>query len=259
MPCAIASLARSTVSSCPTFAASDPPATDRRAFRAPASRRLSGKDVLDLLDALGIKRATLAGYDWGGRAACIAAALWPARVRALVSVGGYDIQDIAKSAATPESADQEHQYWYQWYFHTERGRIGLERNRDEIAKLLWRMWSPTWSFSESEFARTAQSFQNPDFVATVIQSYRHRYGNAAGDPALEEFEKCLARKPPIGVPTIALHGERDGVNPPSVSENQEGLFTKHFERRLLPNIGHCPPAEAPAEFSRAIEDALAAS
>ncbi len=150
-----------------------------------------GKDVLDLLDALQIARATLVGYDWGGRGACVAAALWPERVRALVSVAGYAIQDIAMSAATPQTAAQEHQLWYQWYFQTERGRSGLDQNRNELCKLLWSMWSPTWEFEEAYFLETARSFDHPDFVPTVIQSYRHRYGNAPGDPSLEKLEAQL--------------------------------------------------------------------
>jgi pimeloyl-ACP methyl ester carboxylesterase len=213
-----------------------------------------GKDVVDLLDALKIERATLVGYDWGGRAACVAAALWPERVRALVSVGGYTIQDIAKAAVTPESAEQEHQFWYQWYFQTERGRAGLEQNRDALCKLMWRMWSPTWRFEDSLFEAAAKSFHNPDFVATVIQSYRHRYGNAAGDPGLEALEERLAQQPKVAVPAIVLHGECDSVTPPSASEGQKPRFSSYYERRVLPNVGHCPPAEAPEDVSRVIEE-----
>jgi len=212
-----------------------------------------GKDIVDLLDALKIERATLVGYDWGGRAACVAAALWPGRVRGLVSVGGYRVQDIAKAALTPESAEQEWQFWYQWYFQTERGRQGLETNRDELCRLLWKVWSPGWKFSEDLFLTTAKSFHNPDFVATVIQSYRHRYRNAPGDPALEQFEAQLAGRPPIGCPTIVLHGEDDRVNPPSTSQGQEDYFTSEYERRLLRAVGHCPPAESPNEVAQAIQ------
>ena len=150
-----------------------------------------GADLRDFMDALGIRQAVLAGYDWGGRAACIVAALWPDRVQGLVSINGYNIQDIA-AAAQPAPADQELRYWYQWYFHTERGRAGLTRNRREICRLLWRLWSPNWHFDDATFAATAASFDNPDFVDVVIQSYRHRYGNAPGDPALEPIERQLA-------------------------------------------------------------------
>jgi len=218
-----------------------------------------GKDVIDLLDALGIRQATLVGFDWGSRAACVAAALWPERVRALVSDGGYTIQDIAKAAATPASPEQEHRYWYQWYFQTPRGCRGLEQNRDELCKLLWKLWSPAWRFDENLFATTARSFHNPDFVATAIHSYRHRYANAAGDPAFEALEQRLAEKPKIAAPTIALQGANDGVNPPSTSEGHDTHFTGHYERRLLPGIGHCAPAEAPDAVAAAIEEVLKVS
>ena len=150
-----------------------------------------GKDLLDLLDALGIERAALAGYDWGGRAACIVAALWPQRTRCLVSGGGYNIQNIAASAK-PLPPEQEYRFWYQYYFHTERGRAGLTQNRREFCRLLWRLWSPNLRFDDATYARTAASFDNSDFVDVVIQSYRHRYGYAPGDPALEPIEQQLA-------------------------------------------------------------------
>lgn len=214
-----------------------------------------GKDVIDFLDALEIRGATLVDYDWRSRAACVAAALW-ARIRALVSIGGYTIQDIAKAAVTSESAEQGHQFWYQWYFQTERGRAGLEQNRDELCKLMWKMWSPTWHFEENLFITTANSFHNSDFVATVIHSYRHRYANASGDPSLQGLEELLAGKPVIAAPTIALQGADDRVNPPSTSDNQETQFTGYYERRLLQGVGHCPPAEAPQAVVQALEDVL---
>jgi pimeloyl-ACP methyl ester carboxylesterase len=153
-----------------------------------------GNDLRELMDALAVKRAVLAGYDWGGRAACVVAALWPERVRGLVSANGYAIQDIA-AAAKPQTPDQERRYWYQWYFHTERGRAGLDANRRALCRLLWELWSPHWPFDDATLERSAVSFDNSDFVAVTIQSYRHRYANAAGDPALEELERRLAAKP----------------------------------------------------------------
>jgi pimeloyl-ACP methyl ester carboxylesterase len=132
-----------------------------------------GHDLQALLDALSIPSAVLGGYDWGGRAACVVAALWPERARGLVSCGGYNIQDIAASA-TPRPPDEEHRYWYQYYFHGERGRAGLTKYRRELCKLLWQLWSPSWKFDDATFERTAASFDNPDFVDVVIQSYRHR-------------------------------------------------------------------------------------
>jgi pimeloyl-ACP methyl ester carboxylesterase len=171
-----------------------------------------GQDLRDLLDALAIPRALLAGYDWGGRAACIVAALWPERCAGLVSCTGYSIQDIA-AATAPAAPEQEHRWWYQYYFHTPRGRAGLEADRAGIARLLWRLWSPDWQFSSAEFAASAADWDNPDYVEVVIHSYRHRFGYAPGDPALAGVEAALARQPMIAVPSINLHGESDGVGP----------------------------------------------
>jgi pimeloyl-ACP methyl ester carboxylesterase len=210
-----------------------------------------GKDLLDLLDALGIERAALAGYDWGGRAACIAAALWPQRVRCLVTGAGYNIQNIAASAK-PLLPEQEYRYWYQYYFHTERGRAGLAAHRREFCRLLWRLWSPNFSFDDATYERTAASFDNPDFVDVVIQSYRHRYGYAPGDPALEPIEQQLAAQPKIAVPTIALHGEASGVGPPRQSDPHTRFFTGPYQRRLIPVAGHYLPAEVPREFAEAV-------
>ncbi|GGF10462.1 alpha/beta hydrolase [Aliidongia dinghuensis] len=212
-----------------------------------------GRDLLDLMDALAIPRATLAGYDWGGRAACIVAALWPERVAGLVTATGYNIQDIAASVR-PQAPETEHRYWYQYYFHTPRGRDGLAANRAELCKLLWRLWSPTWSFNDATYARSAASFDNPDFVEVVIQSYRHRFGYALGDPALEEIERALARQPTIGVPTIAFWGEDDGVTPPPAADGKRLRFTGHYERRLLPGVGHNVPQEAPEATVAAVLD-----
>ena len=214
-----------------------------------------GADLRDFMDALGIGQALLGGYDWGGRAACIVAALWPERVRGLVSITGYNIQNIA-AAARPASAEQELRYWYQWYFHTERGRAGLQQNRREICRLLWRLWSPNWQFTDAQFAATAASFDNPDFVDVVIQSYRHRYGNAPGDPALEPIERQLAAQPPITVPSIVLHGEADGVGPAEQSGGHDRFFTGGYTRRIVPAAGHFLPHEAPREVVRAVLNLL---
>lgn len=146
----------------------------------------------------------------------MAAALWPEHVRALVSITGYNIQHLS-AAGRPASAAQEHRHWYQWYFNTERGRAGLQQNRRDICRLLWQLWSPNWRFDNAMFEATAASFDNPDFVAVTIRFYRHRYGNAPGDPALEPPEQLLAERPTITVPTIALHGACDGVEPAEAS------------------------------------------
>ncbi len=214
-----------------------------------------GHDLLRFMDALDIKSAVLAGYDWGGRAACIVAALWPERAQGLLSCTGYNIQNIAASAA-PAPAEQEHRYWYQYYFHTERGRAGLIENRRDICRLLWRLWSPEWRFDEATFEKSAASFDNPDFVDVVIQSYRHRYGYAPGDPALEDIEAQLARQPTIGVPTIVLHGGHDGVGPAEQSEHHARYFTGPYQRRVLPRIGHNVPQEAPAAFVVSLRELL---
>jgi pimeloyl-ACP methyl ester carboxylesterase len=210
-----------------------------------------GHDLLALMDALGVPRAVLAGYDWGGRAACIAAALWPERALGLVSCGGYNIQDIAGSAK-PQPPENEYRYWYQYYFHGERGRAGLAQNRRELCRLLWRLWSPSWRFDDATYERTAVSFDNPDFVEVVIHSYRHRFALVAGDPAVEETERRLSTKPPIAVPTVVLHGGDNAVSPARSSEGHAGLFTGRYERRVLPHVGHNVPQEAPQEFAAAI-------
>jgi pimeloyl-ACP methyl ester carboxylesterase len=212
-----------------------------------------GKDLLDFLDALDLKRATLVGYDWGGRAACIIAALWPERVQGLMSGAGYNIQNIAASVE-PAEAEQEFRYWYQYYFNTPRGQAGLEVNRREICRLLWRLWSPNWQFDDATFARTAASFDNPDFVEVVIHSYRHRYGYVAGDPALEEIEQRLAAHPAIRVPTVVLHGVASGVGPPTESDPEAHLFTGSYRRQLIPRVGHNIPAEAPQAVIDAVRE-----
>ncbi len=208
-------------------------------------------DLLALMDALAIESALLAGYDWGGRAACIVSALWPERVRGLVTGEGYNLQHIAVSGE-PAEADIEHRLWYQWYFHGERGRAGLTANREDICRLLWKLWSPTWEFAEATFARSAASFANPDFVDVVIHSYRHRYALVAGDPAVEGTEQLLAAQPRISVPTISIDGLADGVADPSGSKGDEHHFSGPFERREWPGIGHNLPQEAPAAFADAV-------
>ncbi len=216
-----------------------------------------GNDLRELMDALSIDRAVLAGYDWGGRAACVMAALWPERVRGLVSVNAYNIQDIPGSTR-PQSPEQERRFWYQWYFQTERGRGGLEINRAGFCRLLWELWSPHWQFDDAAFERSAASFNNPDFVAVTIHSYRHRYGNAAGDPKLDDIEARLAQKPKIVVPAITLQGDADGVLPPEVSERHAGFFVGPYQRRVLPRIGHNPPQEDPKSFAAAVLELMKA-
>jgi pimeloyl-ACP methyl ester carboxylesterase len=210
-----------------------------------------GNDLRELLDALVIERAVLAGYDWGGRAACVVAALWPERVRGLVTGNGYNIQNIAASVK-PVAPEQEHRFWYQYYFHTERGRAGLEQNRRALCRYIWQIWSPDWAFDDATYEKSVASFDNPDFVAVTIQSYRHRFGYAAGDPALEPIEQRLATQPAITVPTIVLHGASSGIQPPAGSEAHARLFTGPYQRRALPKIGHNLPQEAPHVVADAV-------
>jgi pimeloyl-ACP methyl ester carboxylesterase len=210
-----------------------------------------GVDLLALMDALSIERAYVAGYDWGGRAACIVAALWPERVLGLVTCGGYNIQDIPNHGRF-STAGAAYRQWYQWYFNTEAGRRGLTDGRREIARLLWELWCPSYRFDDATFEATAASFDNPDFVDVVIHSYRHRGRNAGGDPALDDIEARLAAQPEIIVPTINLIG-LDG--PLAAGEDRAAShFTSGYERRLLEGVGHFVPREAPDAVVQAIQD-----
>jgi pimeloyl-ACP methyl ester carboxylesterase len=210
-----------------------------------------GNDLKELMDALGIARAFLCGYDWGGRACCVVAALWPERVAGLVTGAGYNMHDVAGSVK-PAAASQEHRYWYQYYFCTARGRAGLTENRRDIAKLLWKLWSPNWAFDDATFDSTARSFDNPDFVEVVIHSYRVRYGYVPGDPALAAIENRLAAKPTITVPAITLQGEAMGTTPPEASAGHAKYFTGPYERRTIPRVGHNISQEAPRETAEAV-------
>ncbi|WP_439519994.1 alpha/beta fold hydrolase [Hydrogenophaga sp.] len=210
-----------------------------------------GADLLALLDALGIPQAVLAGYDWGGRAACVVAALWPNRCRGLVSLNGYNIQDIAR-AMEPETAQREHMLWYQYFFHSDRGRAALVRDRRDLCRLLWNQWSPTWRFDDATFERSARAFDHPDFVDVVIHSYRHRFGLVPGDPAYADMEARLAAQPPISVPAITFDGIDDGVRPPADPSVHAPRFTGPRSHRLVPGVGHNLPQEAPKVFADAV-------
>ncbi|AXC09989.1 Epoxide hydrolase [Acidisarcina polymorpha] len=229
---------------------------NERIFRSGQQAAL-GKDVIDFLDGLRIGQAVLVGYDWGGRAACVAAALWPERTLGIVCCSGYTIQDIAKNAYRPASPAEVYRRWYALYFNTDLGPAGLAQNRNEFCKLLWQLWSPTWHFSEAEYQTTALSFDNPDFVVTAIHQYRHRYGNAPDDPNYQELEARLAKQPPIAVPTFVLSGGMDGVEPPPPNDPHRDRFTGIYHRRILPEVGHCVPAEAPEEVVAGVAALLA--
>ena len=210
-----------------------------------------GADLMALMDALGIRRAVFAGYDWGGRAACVGAALWPDRCTGLVCVNSYLIQDIAKGMV-PVQPEREVPLWYQYYFQIERGRAGLAANRREIAKILWRQWSPNWHFDDAMLARTAAAFDNPDYVDVVIHSYRHRYGLAESDPRYADIRRRLAALPPITVPTVTLDGEADGVIAATDGTASAAKFTGRRVHHLVPHAGHNLPQEAPEAFVDAV-------
>lgn len=217
-----------------------------------------GNDLKELMDALGIERAVLAGYDWGGRAACVVAALWPERARGLVSANGYNVHDVAASAK-PAAPEQEQRLWYQYYFHTERGRAGLAADRRAFCKFIWRSWSPTWKFDDATYERTVASFDNPDFVDVVIHSYRCRYGYAAGDPTLDAIEQRLAVQPRISVPTIVLAGGGNALSAPENSAKHAPFFTGPYQHRIIPDVGHNLPQEAPAAVAQAVLELVGAT
>ena len=210
-----------------------------------------GQDVVHLMEALHLRQATLVGYDWGCRAACVVAALWPELVRAVVPINGYTIQNI-RGSARPAPPQIEQQFWYQWYFQTERGRLGLQAYRKELCALLWTLWSPNWKYSQEMLDRTAASFDNPDFVEVVIHSYRHRMGSAPGDPSLEQIEQRLADQPKISVPTMVLVGEADPLRPPGQMAGDPQHFEGYYEQTVVPQAGHFVPREAPRAVCAAI-------
>jgi pimeloyl-ACP methyl ester carboxylesterase len=210
-----------------------------------------GADLIAMIDALHIKRAVFAGYDWGGRAACVGAALWPDRCAGLVSVNSYLIQNIAR-AMIPATPMHEVAYWYQYYFQIERGQAGLAANRREIARILWRQWSPNWHFDDATFDRTALAYDNPDYVDVVIHSYRHRYGLADGDPRYADLERRLAAQPVINVPAITLDGDADGVAAPTDGKASAAKFSRRRAHRIIPHAGHNLPQEEPEAFADAV-------
>jgi pimeloyl-ACP methyl ester carboxylesterase len=208
-------------------------------------------DVIALMDALKIEKAVLGGCDWGARTADIVAALWPQRCKALVSVSGYLIGSQAANR-TPLPPKAELQWWYQFYFATERGRAGYERNRREFAKLIWQLASPKWNFSDAEFDRSAAAFDNLDHISIVIHNYRWRLGLAEGEPKYDDLEKRLAEGPVITVPTITLEGDANGAFHPDSTAYAKKFSGKYAHRLIKGGIGHNLPQEAPRAFSDAI-------
>jgi pimeloyl-ACP methyl ester carboxylesterase len=212
-----------------------------------------GLDVIALMDALEIKRAIVAGYDWGARTANIVAALWPDRCKAMVSVSGYLIgSQVTNGAPLPPKA--ELQWWYQYYFATERGRAGYAKYTDDFAKLIWQLASPRWNFDDATFARSAAAFRNPDHVDIVIHNYRWRLGLAEGEHQYDQLEERLAKAPEIKVPTITLEGDANGAPHPQPSAYASKFSGKYEHRLITGGIGHDLPQEAPEDFAKAIID-----
>jgi pimeloyl-ACP methyl ester carboxylesterase len=232
-------------------------------FRDPAAPRMGeqaaiGQDLIDFASALNLPRFAVAGYDWGGRAASIAAALHADRVKSAVLIGGYSIQNTI-APPQPAAPEAERALWYQWYFNTERGRAGLAANRRSLCRLLWETWSPGWHFTDETYNRTAVSFDNPDFVDVVIHSYRHRNGNAQGEARFQAMEQELARRPKISAPSIVLYGANDGIARPSADSSpaERASFTSLVARRVIDGAGHFLPREKPEAVASAILELLA--
>ena len=210
-------------------------------------------DITALMDALKIEKATIAGFDWGARTANIIAALWPERCKAMVSVSGYLIgsQESGKIPLPPKA---EFQWWYQFYFATERGRAGYDKNRHDFAKLIWQQASPKWHFDDATYERSAQAFNNPDHVEIVIHNYRWRQGLAEGESKYDDLEKRLAESPVITVPTITMEGDANGAPHPDPGAYARKFSGKYEHRDINGGIGHNLPQEAPEAFAKAVID-----
>jgi pimeloyl-ACP methyl ester carboxylesterase len=229
-------------------------------FREPSAPRMAeqaalAQDVIDFADALRIDRFALAGFDWGNRAACIVSILTPERVIGQVSIGGYSVQNTV-ARGQPMQARQAAQFWYMWYFNTEQGAAALQANRHDLIRYLWDTWSPEWKYTDEAYARSAPSFDNPDFVDVVVHSYRHRLVNAPGEPRFLEIERRLAEQPPVDVPAIVLAPGATGLGgrPSPNNAGDQRRFTKLVARRIVEGAGHDLPAHRPD----AVADALLA-
>ena len=226
-------------------------------FLDPAAPRMAqqsalARDLIDFADALGIERFAVAGFDWGNRAGNIAAIMHPDRIAALVVMGGYSVQNTLEPGG-PAPALLESRLWYQWYFNTERGVRGLRENRHDIIRLLWNTWSPGWTYSDADYAASAPSFDNPDFVDVVIHSYRHRHGNAPGEGRLAETERLLAERPPVTVPAIVLRPAASGFGPPQRNPaGDQARFTQLIDRQIVEGAGHDLPAHRPDAVANAV-------
>ena len=223
-----------------------------------AEQAAIGQDVVDLAGALGINRMALAGFDWGLRAGCITSILHPEMVAGFVAMGGYSVQNTVQKEQ-PAPAFREARMWYQWYFNTEQGRVGLEENRRDIIRHLWETWAPTWDYTDEAFNLSAPSFDNPDFVDIVLHSYRHRHMNAPGEDRFIEVELNLAKGPPVTVPSIVLRGADSGLGAPSQDPSaDERNFTQLVARRIVSGAGHDLPVQRPDAVSAALLELLLA-
>ena len=221
-----------------------------------AEQAAIGQDVVDLAAALGINRMALAGFDWGLRAGCITSILHPEMVAGFVAMGGYSVQNTVQKEQ-PAPAFREARMWYQWYFNTEQGRVGLEENRRDIIRHLWETWAPTWDYTDEAFNLSAPSFDNPDFVDIVLHSYRHRHMNAPGEDRFIEVELNLAEGPPVTVPSIVLRGADSGLGAPSQDPSlDECNFTQLVARRIVSGAGHDLPVQRPDAVSAALLELL---
>lgn len=217
-----------------------------------AEQAALAQDLIDFTDALRIERFAVAGFDWGNRAACIAAILQPERIIGQVSIGGYSVQNTV-TLGRPATASQEARFWYQWYFNTDHGANGLKQNRHDIVRYLWDTWSPGWRYTDEAYGRSAPSFDNPDFVEVVIHSYRHRLLNAPGEQRFLEIERQLSEQPTIDVPAIVLRGADSGLAQPAANPaGDQERFTNLVARRIVPGAGHDLPTHRPD----AVVDAL---
>lgn len=228
-----------------TFLSADTPRNGQQAVLA--------MDIIELMNALKIEKALIAGYDWGARTANIVAALWPERVKAMVSVSGYLIgsREVNKKPLPPKA---ELLWWYQFYFTTERGRLGYQQNTHDFAKLIWQLASPKWNFSDETFARSAKSLDNPDHVAISIHNYRWRLGLAEGEAKYDDLEKRLEQGPVITVPTITIEGDANGAPHPEPAAYAKKFSGKYQHRLLTGGVGHNPPQEVPKDFAQAVID-----
>ena len=222
-----------------------------RSPRKPRSGQIGalGRDLADFLEALNLRDVVVAGHDWGARAAYVAGALFPERIRRIVAISAGHATNRPDA---PLSWPLTHAYWYEWFVATERGRRAMHDDRRAFCRYLWANWSPSWPFDQAAFERAAAAWDNDDWPQITVHAYRHRWGEAEGDPAYETIERRLLEPAPVLRPALVIHGAEDADNLPETTQGQDGLFTAGYERLLLPGVGHFPPREAPDQVAAAI-------